>query len=356
MNKNIKGINVKAADIVKKYTENVIIRMSEFYTENVGGQEFCMVSKAVYAELIKNRELCETENGAAADSDSTDKVIIEVKDFFPYGSGSEEYIEIDRVEYYALMAFYMPFVEMYSECGTEYKVVVKTKDFYPFLCYERELTELDGSTYETLMSFKPAEEIYYDEDLEEEKTDEKIESEECENNNEIDEENDNDIPVEVYEELLKYKELENEYKGSAEGDTVRIRISDFYPNNCSDEEYCEVSREVYEELMKNKREDHAVRVKDSRYVMNYCFDEVQCGEEEGKYSECSDRDIQLAILLRELFVPISEKLFRRAVLYFINGYSVNTIAMLEGISARNARRSVQNMKKIVRNAGYDYFF
>ena len=236
------------------------------------------------------------------------------------------------------------------------KVIIRTKDFYPFLCSEREFSVIDVSTYNTLMSFKgiTEEETGTEEAESYEATDDK--DTDPDDIDEVSEEDDEDVPVEIYEELLKYKELENEYKEAAKSDTVRIRVSDFYPNNCSEEEYCEVSREVYEELMRNKREDHAVRVKDSRYVLNCCFDEVQCGEEEGKYAESNDSKIQLIILLRELLLPVSKELFRRSVLYFVYGYSVNTIAMLESISERNARRSVQKMKSIVKNAGYEYFF
>ena len=148
--------------------------------------------------------------------------------------------------------------------------------------------------------------------------------------------------------------MKNNIKTNSE--TVVIRMSDFYPDNVGGKEFCEVSREVYEELMKNKREDHASRVKDSRYVMNYCFDEVQCGEKERIFSESNDKNIQLTMLLKELFSPISKKMYRRSLLYFIYGCSVNTIAMLDGINERNARRSVQNIKMIVKNAGYEYFF
>ena len=89
------------------------------------------------------------------------------------------------------------------------KVIVRTKDFYPFLCSEREFSVIDVSTYNTLMSFKR---------ITEEETDtEEAESEVVTDDNDTDpddidedlEEDDEDVPVEIYEELLKYKELEH---------------------------------------------------------------------------------------------------------------------------------------------------
>ncbi|MBO5560262.1 MAG: hypothetical protein J6A07_01275, partial [Firmicutes bacterium] len=69
------------------------------------------------------------------------------------------------------------------------KVIVRTKDFYPCLCSPKEYTELDVSTYNMLISLKKIAE-----------------------GAEPDDNDDEDVPVEIYEELLKYKELENEYK------------------------------------------------------------------------------------------------------------------------------------------------
>ena len=92
------------------------------------------------------------------------------------------------------------------------KVIVRTKDFYPFLCSEREFSIIDVSTYNTLMSFKgiTEEETGTEEAESYEATDDK--DTDPDDIDEVSEEDDEDVPVEIYEELLKYKELENEYK------------------------------------------------------------------------------------------------------------------------------------------------
>ena len=158
-----KDIIMKAAEMnktnntgAKKYTENVIIRMSDLYPDCVGGQEYCLLNKGTYAEMLKFEAQERVSGIVILPLDSTPTVVIDFTDFYP-ASGNESreaFREVSREEYNLLMALKMPYVVEYRDCGTSYKVVVKTKDFYPFLCSEKEYTELDGKTYETLMSFK----------------------------------------------------------------------------------------------------------------------------------------------------------------------------------------------------------
>ncbi len=213
------------------------------------------------------------------------------------------------------------------------KVIVRTKDFYPCLCSPKEYTELDVSTYNMLIRFKKITE-----------------------GSEPDDNDDEDVPVEIYEELLKYKELENEYKKAARNDVVRIKLSDFYPDNCGDEEYCEVSRKVYEELMKNKREDHAQRVSNSRHLINCCFDESQCGEQYGIYTDSNTQGIIAALWMKDIMLPRSEELYRRSLLYYVYGLSVDEMAVIEGVTKTAINRSIRTMNKIVHSAANRMIF
>ena len=129
----------------------------------------------------------------------------------------------------------------------------------------------------------------------------------------------------------------------AKSDTVRIRVADFYPDNCCEAEYCDVSREVYEQLMSNKRADHAGRVKDSRYMANFCFDEVQCGEEEKIYTQSNARDILISMWLKSILYSRSPLLYRRAVMYFVKGYKIATIAMLDGVSRQSVYQAIKTI-------------
>ena len=356
MNTNI-GAN--SINIVKKYTNNVIIRMSDFYPNNVGGQEYCMVAKEVYAELLRFKALEDDAGISVLTPDSTPTVIVNVSDFYPRRDGKDEYREISREEYSILMALKMPYAVEYSECGTSYKVVVTTKDFYPFLCSEKEYTELDGKTYEVLVSFMSEKGSDTEETEEfESEIDEIDDSDLDDDNYDCDEEalvDDDEESVEIYEELLKYKELENEYKSLADKETVRIRLSDFYPDSRGEEEYCDVSHEVYEELMKNKREDHAQRVKNSRHLINADFDEIQCGEMYGIFTESNTRNILAALWMKEIMLPKSEELYRRSLMYYVQGMSVGEMAKTEDVTKTAIRRSIRRMNLIVYDAAKGLF-
>ncbi|MCR5142851.1 MAG: hypothetical protein K6C68_10075 [Ruminococcus sp.] len=344
----------KAIDIIKKYTDNVIIRMSDFYPERVGDQEYCMVSKAVYSELLKFKALEDDPEPTDIAPDNTPTVIINISDFYPGYDSKEDYKEVTREEYNILMAINMPYAVGYSDCGMSYKVVVMTKDFYPFLCTENEYTELEGKTYEMLVNFKAengSDTENHDKFVSEmdETADINDNYDEC-NLDDVDEES-----VEIYEEMLKYKKLDNEYKASADNDTVRIRLSDFYPDNCSEEEYCDVSREVYEELMKNKRDDHAQRVKNARHLINADFDEIQCGEMYGIVTESNTRNILAALWMKEIMLPKGDELYRRSLMYYVQGLSVGEMAKIEGVEKYAIYASIRKMNRIVHNAAKGLF-
>ncbi len=99
-----KNITSKPADIIRKYTDNVIIRMSDFYPDAVGGQEYCMVTKAVYAELLRFKAVEEGEDPAAVSPEKTPTVIISIRDFYNVKARKDEYREISRGKFNELMA------------------------------------------------------------------------------------------------------------------------------------------------------------------------------------------------------------------------------------------------------------
>ncbi len=107
----------KSIDAVKKYTENVIIRMSKLYPNCVGGQEYCLLSKGTYAEMLKYEAQERVPGIVILPLDSTPTVIINFADFYPTTNGREKYREVSREEYNLLMAMKMPYVEEYRDCG-----------------------------------------------------------------------------------------------------------------------------------------------------------------------------------------------------------------------------------------------
>ena len=279
MKKAVMSINTgaKAIDIIKKYTDNVIIRVSDFYPDSVGGQEYCEITKPVFFELLKYKAMDEGIDPTTVDPDNTPTVIIRVKDFYPRSGKKEEYREVSREEFNILMAINMPYAVGYSDCGTSYKVVVMTKDFYPFLCSEKEYTELDGKTYEMLVSFKAVEES--DTKVAAEPDKDGFHNRGNDNDNSeydqtnaaeidgkitvrvrdfspyIDSDDDYaDIEWKTYVALLRIKACE-EYIVTPDSDrdtTVKIRLRDFFPRVRLTKEYNEVSIFLYEELLRMK--------------------------------------------------------------------------------------------------------
>ena len=253
----------KVIDIIKKYTEGVIIRMSDFYPERVGDQEYCMVSKAVYAELLKFKALEDDPEPTDIAPDNTPTVIIKVSDFYPGYDRKEDYKEVTREEYNILMAINMPYAVGYSDCGMSYKVVVMTKDFYPFLCTENEYTELEGKTYEMLVSFKAGKEddmdmsVVYETDMVELGS----------SNFDADEFDDEDNTTDAKEdELPKNSKSENDNANAADTESdekITVRVKDFTPYIDSDEEYVDIEWKTYVGLLRIKACEEYIVTPDS---------------------------------------------------------------------------------------------
>lgn len=354
MNNIIKDTNVKEAG------RTYIIRMSDFYLENVGGQEFCEISREVYAELLRFKAIDEGVDPSTVDPDTTPTVIIKVGDFYPRSKDRAQYREISRDEYNNL-------VERKSALDKERgktnipsdsdKVTVRTKDFYPYLCSSKEYSELERSTYVRLLRFmittdhtkraddpfcKPTALV-------------KIRIRDFFPDYGTGEEY-NEIPVEIFMELLRFIGATGDKADKIKRkNTIRIKVSDFYPDNCCEAEHCEVSVAVYEQLIKDRYEDEAIRIDNLRHFEGYEFNELEIGERNGIYTDSSEKTIYYAILLRDLFKPYGEMMYRRAYMYFIEGCSVKGIAAAENISERAVRKYLNKIKPIVKNAGTEYF-
>ena len=151
-----KNITAGANDIIRKYTKNAVIRMSDFYPDAVGGQEYCTVGREVYAELLRFKAVEEEAEGEIPTPESVPTVIIKVRDFYPHSRSGEEYREISRGKFDRLMAKLggKTHAEKVEKSVNGRKIVVRTKDFYPLLCSKKEYTELDRRTYELLLKYK----------------------------------------------------------------------------------------------------------------------------------------------------------------------------------------------------------
>ncbi|MBQ8514205.1 MAG: hypothetical protein IJ496_02300 [Ruminococcus sp.] len=126
-----------------------------------------------------------------------------------------------------------------------------------------------------------------------------------------------------------------------------IRISDFYDDNCSEQEMVEVSDEVLMALQRFKKDDENLRKSDERHLavgLRYDNDEYMAAAF-GLYSESSAEGVELRIWLEQALCDFSEVVVRRAMLYFIEGMSARAIAEMEGVHHSSITKSIEKTKR-----------
>jgi DNA-directed RNA polymerase specialized sigma24 family protein len=126
-----------------------------------------------------------------------------------------------------------------------------------------------------------------------------------------------------------------------------IRISDYYSDNCSEQEMVEVSDEILMALQRFKKDDENLRKSDERHLavgLRYDNDEYMAATF-GLYSESSAESIELRIWLEQVLCDFSQIVARRAMLYFLEGLSARAIAELEGVHHSSVTKSIEKTKK-----------
>ena len=134
-------------------------------------------------------------------------------------------------------------------------------------------------------------------------------------------------------------------------DKVIIRMSDFYPDHIGEKEFCEVSKEVYECLVKEKRAWKSKIRQQERY--EYCsnIDENKLGEMCGVYSESAESIVMRNELLRSVYEAmdmINHDFSRRFYLKAVLGRSVSEIARSEGISQPAVSLSINKAERMIK--------
>lgn len=129
-----------------------------------------------------------------------------------------------------------------------------------------------------------------------------------------------------------------------------IRLSDYYPNNCSEQEYVEVSNEVLEAYKVFGRENNKQTVSDYRHIAPIGFDENIFGEMFGAYEASIDENVINQLWFEQLLKPYGEIILKRAVLYFIDGLSTREIAEIDDVSHTAVVKSISLVKNIVKKA------
>ena len=328
----------KTADIIRKYTENVIIRMSDFYPENVGGKEYCEVTKAVFAELLRFKAIDEDTDPILAAPDNTPTVIIKVNDFYPSTKSKEEYKEISRGEFEKMLA---KLSEKEAENEKENIVTVRTMNFAPYIESDKEYEDIDWKTYVAVLRIKIAEDYKVTPESENNTTIE-VRLSDFFPNDVFDREY-NTIRFNIYAELLRMKALRDQRELLTENGNIRIKMSDFYPEYIGDD-YVEVPPAVYEQLCIERRTERKYKIRDFRYLEKYGFDEVALGERQSVFESSAEdvtmRNIKYSKLYKALN-SIDPLYARRMYLYIGLGMKVKEVAELEGVSHAAILKSVK---------------
>lgn len=141
------------------------------------------------------------------------------------------------------------------------------------------------------------------------------------------------------------------FVAKVENGKMFIRISDFYENNCTGQEFAEVSEAVLETLVAMKREQKRVKEEDYRHLASFGFDDVKTSELAGKTAG-SPEEIYLieaeAKRVREALNVLPSDIRRRVCMYFYDGMTTRQIAKAEGISHNAVAKSIRTALKVLK--------
>ena len=137
--------------------------------------------------------------------------------------------------------------------------------------------------------------------------------------------------------------------------TLFVKTKDLYPDDKSEQEFIEISLDLYKELIKMKwKEEYEFEEKNDGLVF-FKYDEIKTGEMDGIYTESCERDVHLTLMIRNLFAPYGAGLDRIAIKFIINGESPKSIAYTEHKSLPAVWKAIRKIKDIVKDVGYSYF-
>ena len=138
-------------------------------------------------------------------------------------------------------------------------------------------------------------------------------------------------------------------------DKKRIRVQDFYKDAVGNQEYIEVSEEVYEALVNTfRKEAHAQEMKDFRHVTKDGYSEGDTEDlmlfQEESLEDYVIRQIEIENLQKAI-QSLTAVQKQRLQLYFFDGYTYRQIGEKLGVDERAIRNSItaalKKIKKIL---------
>lgn len=128
-----------------------------------------------------------------------------------------------------------------------------------------------------------------------------------------------------------------------------IRISDYYPNNCSEQEYVEVSKEILDAYKSFDETDKKLHNWDRNHIKKIFFDETYFGEFLEICTE-SHEDAVIGKMAVESLVSLCGKtVFRRSIQYYLFKKTLKDIAEEENVSISAIYKSIKTFKNVLCN-------
>ncbi|MCM1059852.1 MAG: hypothetical protein NC452_06125 [Eubacterium sp.] len=128
-----------------------------------------------------------------------------------------------------------------------------------------------------------------------------------------------------------------------------IRLSDYYPNNCSEQEYVEVSDEILEAYKSFDETDKRLHNWDRNHRKKMSFDEIYLGEVLEINTESHENTVIGKIAVENFAELCGETVFRRSIKYYLFKKTLNDIAEEEQVSISAVYKSIKTLENILCN-------
>ena len=137
----------------------------------------------------------------------------------------------------------------------------------------------------------------------------------------------------------------NTHDNNSKEQKHRIRIKDFYPNDNSEQEFMEVSDELFFQLQMNQKEDKRYRKWEERHrAGSLHIDDEDFLSYLGKYIETNIDDLETAIFIEQTLDAYGEIVLRRMKL-LVAGYTKTDIAKKESVCYTSVSCSIEKAQK-----------
>lgn len=148
------------------------------------------------------------------------------------------------------------------------------------------------------------------------------------------------------EDIMIKKDYKADYEKTDKG-TYLIKMSDFYSDYKDEQEYIEVSEEVIDFLGECKRKDERYRDWIRRHRSGLRYDDEEFISKKGLYCESISNEKEAEIFLEQALSKCSEKIIRRAKMYFLYGLSISDISKMETVCYTSVKGSIEKAENIL---------